>query len=314
MDTLEQPEADVDGMLGNSLKMQQLVAQIRRVAVTDIPVLLVGEKGTGRSLAARTMHQLSSQHEGPFTRIDCGFTSKDDLIGAELFGPGQLAFSGACTQRSDHMELSHAGSLFLHQIDALSLPLQAALVYYLDKKVAMRVGVRRHVTNGTRLIAATDQDLQRAIVTGSFLEDLFVRFAVLPVPALRERVDDILLLADAFLKKCNGGYGKYLTGFSPDAREAMMTYPWPGNVQELEHRIMRAAVRAEDTNVTPQDLELAGIRDRMNLQEAREAFEKEWIAKALALCEGNITHAANKLGVSRTTLYDLMHRLGLPRC
>ncbi len=291
MNRLEQPKAYVDKMLGNSPKMQELLAQIRRVAVTDVPVLLMGEKGTGTGLAACIIHELSSRHKDPFTRINCGFTPKDDLISA----------------------LSHAGSLFLHQIDGMPLPLQAVLVDYLDEKLTMRAGAGSQVTADTRLIAATDQDLMRAIGEGRFLDDLYFGFVIIRVPALRERDDDILLLADAFLKKFAGGYGKQLTGFSADAQDAMMAYVWPGNVQELQNRIMRAAVMAGGFSVTPEDLELAGFQPRMSLQEAREEFEKEWITKVFARCEGNISRAAKQLGVTRPTLYHLMGKLGLRR-
>ena len=313
MNTLEQPEACVDKMLGNSPKMQELLSRMRRVAVTDLPVLLVGEKGTGRSLAARIIHELSSRHKDPFTRMDCSVTPADALIDAEPFRLGKLAFSGACTQRKGHVQLSHAGSLFLNRIDALPLQLQAAVVYYLDEKLTMRVGDGSRVISGTRLIAAIDQDPKEAIAKGSFLDDLYISFVVIRVPALRERVSDILLLADAFLKKFAGAHGKHLSGFSKDAEDAMMTYPWPGNVRELEYRIMRAAAMAEGLNITSQDLEFAGIRYMMGVREGREVLQKEWITNVLARCEGNITRAAKQLGVTRPTLYDLMHKFGLSR-
>jgi len=289
MDTLEQSEPYVDRILGNSPKMQELLTQIRKVAVADVPVLLVGEKGTGRSLTARIIHELSSRRKDPFTRIKCDFTPEDDLVSA----------------------LSHPGSLFLNQIDALPQPLQAALVQYFDQKFTIPAGAGGQGAADTRLIAATDQDLMRAIAEGRFLDDLYFGFVIIRVPALRDRDDDILRLADVFLKKLADRQGKQLTGFSDDAKDAMMRYAWPGNVRELQHRLMRAAVMAEGFNITPEDLELAGIQDPVSLRAAREGLEKEWVTKALHRCEGNISKAAKQLGVTRPTFYDLMGKFGL---
>jgi len=264
MNTPRLPKMVVDTMLGKSRKMAELLFQIHRVAATDVPVLLVGEKGTGKSLAAHVIHELSPRQGGPFTKINSGFTANEGVIGELLIGKG-------------HKKFSHPGSLFLDKIDALSLPLQEALAHYLDDQLTIVGDDGSHAPAETRLIAATNQDITRAIGEGKFLEDLYLSFVILTVPALRERGNDILLLADALLGTFASRYGRRLTGFSVDARATIRSFDWPGNIRELRHRILRGVLMAKGLELTHGDLGLKASKPAepaASLLEAREALEK----------------------------------------
>jgi two-component system NtrC family response regulator len=306
-----------EGMLGTSPKMQEVFATVRKVASTDVPILITGESGTGKELVAQAIHRQSQYCSGPFVVINCG-AIPENLLESELFGHEKGAYTGAHTQRKGRFELADGGTLFLDEIGELSLPLQVKMLRFLQERVIERVGGRDQIRVDVRIVAATNKDLKQAMQDGKFREDLFFRISVVSMylPALREREDDVLVLAHAFLQRAVRENRKKITGFTQPAIAAITTYPWPGNVRELENRVKRAVIMAEGRKVRPVDLELeepAGRFEGMTLRAARETLEREMILKVLARQKDNITRAAEELGISRPTLYELMDKLGIVR-
>ena len=304
-------------MRGTSRAMQDVFATIRKVASSDAAVLVLGESGTGKELAARAIHQESDRSSGPFIAINCG-AIPDTLLESELFGHEKGAFTGAHTQRKGRIELAQGGTLFLDEIGELPLLLQVKLLRFLQNREIERIGGRAPIPIDTRVITATNRDLKSALTEGRFREDLYFRLGVvtLALPPLRERGEDIGLLAKTILNRCAGDAAKAIKGFTAEAERAMRSYSWPGNVRELENRVKRAVIMADGHMVTPADLELA-VRDfdpeALTLREARERLEKRIIESALRRHSGNLTRVAIDLGVSRPTLYDLMEKLRIQR-
>jgi len=302
-------------MLGSSQQMQEVFATIRKVATTDAPVLVVGESGTGKELVARAIHRQSVRKENPFVAINCG-AIPENLLESELFGHEKGAFTGAHIQRKGRIESAQGGTLFLDEIGELSLPLQVKLLRFLQEHKIERVGGREAIAVDTRVMAATNTDLKKAMSDGRFREDLYYRLSVvtIPVPPLRKRGGDILLLAKTLLQRYSAESKKKIGGFSRQAINALQTHSWPGNVRELENRIKRAVIMAEGQRLTPEDLELAlpyAKYEGQGLKEAREAVEKEVIQRTLVKNKGNITQTATELGISRPTLHQLIEKLGL---
>ena len=310
-------EEGFQGMLGGSPQMQEVFATVRKVATTEAPVLIVGESGTGKELVAQAIHHLSPRKEGSFIVINCG-AIPETLLESELFGHEKGAFTGAHIQRKGRIEAARGGTLFLDEIGELSLALQVKLLRYLQEQVIERIGGREQIRVDARVITATNRDLKQAMKTGTFREDLYFRLAVvcIEMPLLRDREGDIFMLAKGFLNRYAEEAKRRITGFTNQAMRAIENYSWPGNVRELENRIKRAVIMAEGTKICPTDLEL-GIHhakdEYLNLKEAREAMEKELIQKALARTKDNVTRAAEILGISRPTLYELMEKLGIER-
>ena len=305
------------GMLGASPQMQEVFSIVRKVATTEAPVLILGESGTGKELVAQAIHRLSARKEEAFIVINCGAIPETRLE-SELFGHGKGAFTGAHIQRKGRIEAAQGGTLFLDEIGELSLGLQVKLLRYLQEQVIERIGGREEIRVDARVITATNRDLKQAMKTGVFREDLYFRLAVVSIsmPLLRDREGDLFMLAKAFLNRYAEDSKRKITGFNNQAIRAIESYSWPGNVRELENRIKRAVIMAEGTKITPGDLELGAHHTRdeyMNLKEAREALEKEMILKALAKNKDNVTRAAETLGISRPTLYELMEKLGIER-
>ena len=312
----QQDEA-FEGMLGTSPKMQEVFATVRKVAGTDVPVLITGESGTGKELVAQAIHRQSQYRKGPFMVINCG-AIPENLLESELFGHEKGAYTGAHVQRKGRFELADGGTLFLDEIGELSLTLQVKLLRFLQEQVIERVGGRDQIRVDVRIVAATNKDLKQAMQEGKFREDLFFRLSVVSIylPSLKERDDDVLVLAHAFLQRAVRENRKKITGFTQPAIAAIAAYPWPGNVRELENRVKRAVIMAEGRKVKPVDLELeepAGRFEGMTLRSARETLEREMILKVLARQKDNITRAAEELGISRPTLYELMEKLGIER-
>jgi two-component system NtrC family response regulator len=303
-------------MLGTSQPMRQVFAVIRKVASTDAAVLIVGESGTGKELAARAIHQESDRRAGPFVAINCG-AIPDALLESELFGHERGAFTGAHTQRKGRFELAQGGTLFLDEIGELPFALQVKLLRFLQERQIERVGGREAIAIDARVITATNRDLKSAILEGHFREDLYFRLAVviLALPALRDRGEDILLLAKVLLDRYAAEARKAIKGFNAEAQTAIRSYMWPGNVRELENRIRRAAIMCDGPRITPADLELTGqiVPEVLTLREARERVEKSLIEGALRRHAGNLTQVANDLGISRPTLYDLLQKLNVDR-
>ncbi len=304
-----------EGILGTSSKMKDIFTTIRKVAATDVPVLVCGESGTGKELIARAIHRLSLRKKGAWVVINCG-AIPENLLESELFGHEKGSFTGAHAQRKGRIELAHGGTLFLDEIGELSLGLQVKLLRFLQDKVIERVGGRDQIRIDTRVLAATNRDLKEAMNENRFREDLYFRLAVvvISVPPLRERPEDIILLAKAFLDHYAAENGKKLYGFTDDALRAVTSCAWQGNVRNLENRIKRAVIMAEGRKITAADLEIdssVNENDRMGLKEAREKLEKDLLVKALARNKGNVTKVAAELGISRPTVYDLMEKAGI---
>ena len=306
-----------EGMLGTSPQIQEVFSSIRKVATTEVPVLIVGESGTGKELVAQAIHRNSSRRAYPFVVINCS-AIPETLLESELFGHEKGAFTGAHIQRKGRFEMARGGTLFLDEIGELSLTLQVKLLRFLEEQKIERVGGREAIVVDARVLAATNKDLNEALKEGKFREDLYYRLGVvtLSLPPLREREGDILLLATALLHRYAHENRKKITGFTPQAIDAIKTYTWPGNVRELENRIKRAVIMAEGQKVTPVDLELTSPPtkyEKQSLKKAREELERDLIHKALTRNKGNVTKVAEELGISRPTLYELMEKLGIEK-
>jgi len=277
--------------------------------------LIIGESGTGKELVAKAIHRMGIRKMMPFIVINSG-AIPETLLESELFGHEKGAFTGAHIQRKGRIELSHGGTLFLDEIGELSLTLQVKLLRFLQEQKIERVGGREEISVDARVLAATNVDLQKAIKDGRFREDLYFRLGVVTIslPPLRERGEDVLLLATALLKKYADENNKKTRGFTAPAVRALQDYSWPGNIRELENRVKRAVIMAEGPKITPVDLELASKfakYEGRGLRGAREALEKDFIQRSLAKNKGNITKVAEELGISRPTLYELMDKLGV---
>jgi two-component system, NtrC family, response regulator len=306
-----------EDMLGACSQMQALFTFVRKVGPTNAPVLVLGESGTGKEMVARALHRRSAHRAGPFVPINCN-AIPENLLESELFGHEKGSFTGAHTQRKGHIESAEGGTLFLDEIGELPAPVQVKLLRFLQEKRFQRVGGRQEIHSDTRVVAATNVNLQDAVAAGRFREDLYFRLAVMvvKVPALRDRGDDLALLAKDFLRHYAGQHRKASLIFAPDARRAINSYRWPGNVRELQNRIQRAVVMADGRRITAADLELADILAGMapqTLKEARESIERDLLVEALRRHGGKITAAALDLGISRPTFYELMDKLGIAR-
>ncbi len=304
-----------DGILGSSMRMQSVFEAIRKVATVDAPVLILGESGTGKEMTARSIHQRSARRNGPFVAINCS-AIPESLMESELFGHEKGAFTGAHMERKGRIESAHGGTLFLDEIGEIPLPIQVKLLRFLQERVIERVGGRQEISVDTRVLAATHVDLKKGMATATFREDLFYRLAVVQIvlPPLRERENDIVLLANAFLQQSARESGKNGLSFSPEAIRAILRHSWPGNVRELQNRVRRAVIMGGTKRLNAQDLELeASAPAGSTLKEAREALERDMIQQALRRHSGKITAAATELGISRPTFYELMDKLGIQK-
>lgn len=305
-----------EGMLGNSRPMQAVFDAIRKVATTDVPVLILGESGTGKEMVARAIHQRSNRKNGPFVPINCS-AIPETLLESELFGHEKGAFTGAHVQRKGRIESAAGGTLFLDEIGEIPTQLQVKLLRFLQEQRIARIGGRDEFHVDTRVVTATNVDLKKAMATGTFREDLFYRLSVVQIsmPPLRERENDITLLAQAFLNRFAAQVPKKGLAFDRDAVRSINAHQWPGNVRELENSVRRAVIMAEGKHLTAKDLGLtsAVTGSVATLKSAREALEREFIQRALRKHAGKITAAATDLGVSRPTLYELMDKLEIAR-
>jgi len=309
------PQSPVAGIIGNSAPMLKVLRDIERIAKTDISVLLLGESGTGKELIANAIHKLSPRKPKPFVAINCA-AIPEGLLEAELFGHEKGAFTGAVKQTIGKIEMAHEGTLFLDEVGDIPLSMQVKLLRFLEDQVIERVGGRRQIKVETRVVCATNQNLQRLIEEGRFREDLYYRINefTVNIPPLRERGDDAVLLANFFLRQYAAQFDRVCKGFGADAIAALNEHSWRGNVRELENRVKRAVVMCEGTIVSALDLELAVPETTLslNLGEARRRAEKSTVQLALAQTNGNVSRAADLLGVSRPTLYDLIKDHGIP--
>lgn len=308
-----EPEAIEHRMVGRSEAMQRILRLIPRFAAVNAPVLVQGESGTGKELAAQAIHQCSARASRPFIAVNCG-ALPGSLVQSELFGHERGAFTGATQRRIGRIEAAHGGTLFLDEVGDLPLELQVNLLRFLQEGTIERLGGDQSLPLDVRVITATHVNLEQAVAKGRFREDLYYRLNVLrmTIPPLRERADDIPLLAEyAFRQFLSEGHGQ-VRGFSPRAMEAMLTYHWPGNVRELMNRVRRATVLCDHRFISPSDLDLGERRhDRlgvMTLAKAREDAEKAAIQAALEQYRHNYSLAARFLGISRATLYRMLQR------
>ncbi len=299
-------------MVGQSPSMLSLFQTIEKVGTIDLNVMIRGESGTGKELAARAIHKLSTRAEGPFIAVNCGALPKD-LIQAELFGHEKGSFTGADRQRVGRIEAAQQGTLFLDEIGDLPLDLQVNLLRFLQEKTINRIGSSTQIPVNVRVIAATHVNLEKAVDDGRFREDLYYRLNVLhlEMTPLRDRGDDIELLANHFFWEFAKRVRPNLKGFSHKAMDAVKSYPWPGNVREMVNRIQRAVVMCEGRLIRPRDLGLdrdspSGVL--MTLAEARAKAEKEAIESTLSAVRNNVSKAARMLDISRVTLYRLMEQ------
>lgn len=307
-----------EGMVGTSPAMQEVFAMIRKVATASAPVLILGESGTGKEMAALAIHRRSQCKAGPFVAINCN-AIPESLMESELFGHEKGAFTGANAQRKGLIESAAGGTLFLDEIGELPPAIQVKLLRFLQEKTFQRVGGRQEIQSDVRIVAATNADLKEAIKSGGFREDLYFRLAVVVVhlPALRERGDDVRLVSREFLKRFASQNGRKELSFTPDAERALLRHHWPGNVRELQNRVQRAVIMAEGGRLTAADLELTDTGEApapgLTLKEAREQVERSLIERSLQRHRGRISAVAQELGVSRPTLYEIMHKLGIHR-
>jgi DNA-binding NtrC family response regulator len=317
--TLRQPRQRAPGpatpQVGVSSAVERLREQVARVARTGAPVLIWGESGSGKELAAQAVHEQSARSRAPFIAVNCGAIAPN-LIQSELFGYERGAFTGAMRDKAGLLESANGGTIFLDEIADLPRELQATLLRFLQEKTITRLGATRAIPLDVRVIAASHVNLQEAVARGAFREDLYYRLAVLPitVPPLRERRDDLMLLADHFFARYADEKPPRLKGFSSGAASAILAHHWPGNVRELMNRVRRAMVMAEGRLIGAQDL---GFDDPFDvapppvLDDARQHSERVAIQECLDRSGHNVSRAARTLGVSRTTMYRLLSKHGL---
>jgi len=303
------------GVIACSPQMQGVCKAVEKVAPSDATVLLLGESGTGKELCARGLHTLGSNNAGNFVAINCA-AIPDTLLESELFGYEKGAFTGANKQTIGKIEYASGGTLFLDEMGDLPYTLQAKLLRFLQERVVERVGGHAPIPVDVRVVCATHQNLREKIEKGEFREDLFYRISEIPleIPPLRDREGDIIVLARFFFEKFNEDHGRKLRGFTKDALSSMESYSWPGNVRELQNRIKRAVIMTDGKQLSPMDLELdrtASETMNFDLREIREKVERQAILRALSHVNGKVAPAAELLGVSRPTLYDLIKKLNI---
>lgn len=321
------------GIFGQCKQMQQVFATIKKVASIDVPVLILGESGTGKEVVARAVHERGIRQEHNFVAINCG-AIPETLLESELFGHEKGAFTGANNRVQGKVEYAQDGTLFLDEIGEMSPLLQVKLLRFLQEKVIQRVGGREDIAVNTRIIAATNVDIDQSIKQGDFREDLYYRIGVITIqlPPLRERGEDLELLTNLFLRRYAQEFGKKIRGCSAAAIESLKSYHWPGNVRELENKIKRAVVMADTPIIESWDLgfeeppiEASESRetiddreplaeynfDGMSLKQARYQIEHQLLQQVLEKTAGNVQKAAELLKVSRPTFYDLLKKHGL---
>jgi two-component system NtrC family response regulator len=315
LQSMRQPDA-FSGIITRDPEMLRVCRVVEKVANTNATVLLLGESGTGKELLARGLHQSSPRRGERFVAINCA-AIPENLLESELFGYEKGAFTGAAKTTPGKIETANRGTLFLDEIGDLPSPLQAKLLRFLQERVVERVGGRQEIPIDVRIVCATHQDLAELIKAARFREDLYYRLAeiVASIPPLRNRVGDSVLLANAFLRKFAAEQNRGAMSLAQDALRAIESHGWPGNVRELENCIKRAAIMADGSQIGSADLGVAADEDEdaiaLDLRAARDEAERRVVIIALSRANGNVVKAAEILGISRPTLYDLMHRFGL---
>ncbi|MDR0544594.1 MAG: sigma-54 dependent transcriptional regulator [Odoribacteraceae bacterium] len=297
-------------IIGESAPMREIFTLVDKLSDAEANVLILGENGTGKDLIARSIFYHSPRSKGIFTTIDLG-TIPDALFESELFGHEKGAFTDARREKPGRLEVASGGTLFLDEIGNLSLPMQAKLLAVIEKRQISRLGSTRDIPIDVRLICATNLDIREAVERGAFRQDLLYRVNTIEVhvPPLRERGEDVLLLAEHFLQRFARKYKKQARALSREAREKLMAYPWPGNVRELQNVMERAVILSSDVemkagNITLQTFERRRDEEQFNL----EAIERDVIERAIRRCDGNMSKAAALLGITRYALYRKLRR------
>src|SRR5262245_47516583 len=293
-------------ILGSSPPMQEVFRKVQKVAATDISVLVTGETGTGKELIARELHNRAARAKGPFVSINCG-AIPENLLESELFGHVRGAFTGAVANKAGRFQAADRGTLFLDEIGEMPLALQVKILRALQERVVVRVGDTVTETIDIRIIAATNRDLEVEIKSGRFREDLYYRLNVvhLHLPPLRDRGDDIVVLARYMVSRYAPEYGGKVRGLTPNAIAAIKRHRWPGNIRELENRIKKAVVLSDKALLGPEDLDLSpdDLPPILPLADAKDRFQREYINEVLALNNGNRTKTARDLGVDPRTIF-----------
>jgi two-component system, NtrC family, response regulator len=310
-----QAPGSFEGIVGSDATIQKLCRTIEKVAPADVAVLILGESGTGKELVARALHNLSPRRQKRFVAINCA-AIPEQLLESELFGHEKGAFTGAARTTLGKFEIANGGTLFLDEIGDMPPALQAKLLRFLQQRVIERIGGREEIAVDVRVVCATNQDLQALIAAHRFRQDLYFRISevTVRVPALRDRGADVVVIAYALLRQFAAVGGQSKRGFADDALAALQAHGWPGNVRELENKIKSALIVAEGPLITATDLELRApdlAPAALNLKEVRAKAERQAVVQALQITTGNIARAADLLGITRPTLYDLLERHGL---
>jgi two-component system nitrogen regulation response regulator NtrX len=311
-------------MVGDSHAVRQLREQVAMAAPTNGRVLIYGENGTGKELVARTIHAMSKRSQAPFVEVNCA-AIPEELIESELFGHVKGAFTGAISDRRGRFEVADGGTIFLDEVADMSLKTQAKVLRVLQEQTLEAVGGTARIKVDARVVAATNKELQTEIRTGSFREDLYFRLNVIPifVPPLRDRAEDIPILANHFMEEFAREYGKRPKRFDPGATAVMAQYTWPGNVRELRNVTERLMIMVPGDTITASNLGLLEVNprveaqigealtNRLTLHDARDRFERDLILRTLADQQGNMSRTAEVLGVERSNLYRKLRSFGV---
>ena len=315
VEALSGQDKEVPLMIGQSKAMKEVFDTIHQLADTDANILILGENGTGKDLVARSLRFFSPRQQGPFITIDLG-SVPESLFESELFGYEKGAFTDARKSKAGRMEVASGGTLFLDEIGNLSMAMQSKLLTAIEKKRISRLGSTKNIPIDVRFVCATNANIRQMIEEGNFRQDLLYRINTVEIhiPPLRERGEDVLLLADHFLKKYAHKYKKEIQGLTRETKQKLMRYPWPGNVRELQHAMERAVIlsqsawlRPNDFMLTPQSEKKNELDEVLNLEE----LELRAIKKALKRCAGNVSEAAELLGITRYALYRKMSKNNL---
>jgi two-component system NtrC family response regulator len=306
----EKQSSPLSGVIASDPGMIKICKTIEKVAPTNVTCTILGESGTGKEVFSRAIHTLSPRNEHRFVAINCAAVP-ENLMESELFGYEKGAFTGAAKRTLGKVEVANGGTLFLDEIGDMPLALQAKLLRFLQERVIERVGGREEIPVDVRVVCATNKNLEEMVAEGTFREDLFYRICemVINIPPLRDRQGDKILLARHMLEKMAGEQNRNITGFTPDAAQAIETYSWPGNIREMENKIKRAVIMCDEKLISTDDLAISSEEEfSINLRQVRQDAEKGAIKLAISMTDGNYSAAAKLLGITRPTLYDLIKK------